>query len=486
MVMRNILPKIHIRTVRFLIGSVCVMLMSLNCFANKQLSIGQTETVYLNPSLPSGAWITSAGWSTDVVGLNYFDAGTWGTGIVADGYWSDTATLKCFYSYSYYGKDGNIHVGSGNEYWYFTCKGFPVTLTPTSVNLDKGDKATLKFSITGAKIGKIPPVWESDDKSVATVYSTGDYTAEVHAKAPGTCLITCYSFMGEPVYCNVTVNSFPPTQISLTPSEADVTEGKSITLKYNLYPEGASAKLTWSSDNPSVATVQHGKVTGVSIGKARIKVTTDNGLSAYSDIAVVEKFSNPRGPVSTALKGNGTEKSPYLIESASDLRFLADKVNAGSSYRGEYFKQTKDIVINSSRYNSSEFKNQEVWIPIGKYDFPFEGNYDGDGHEISGVYLANRDELYKEFKGIGVFGTINSGTSISNLNISNIFVDMGTDESDNFADAYFIGSLVGFSYLRNSNIEIVNCHVSKGSIEGEDVGGIVGYIYGKNRRIITL
>ncbi len=441
--------------------------------AVQQLTIGQAETVYLNPSLPADAWITSAGWSTDKVGLNYFDAGTWGTGIRVDGYWSGTATLSCFYSYSYYGIDGHIHVGSGNEYWYFTCQGYPVSITPTDVILDKGETASLKFSITGASIGKLPAVWESSDKSVATVYSTGDYTASVQAKSPGSCTITCYSYMGEPVVCNVTVNSFPPTSISLSPSEAEITEGESVTIKCTLYPSGASSTLTWNTEDNTVATVKNGRVMGVAPGTTRITVVTANGLSDYATITVTEKWRNPRGSVSTSLKGNGTSDSPYLIGSASDLRFLADKVNAGADCSGQYFKQITDIEVIQTPYDSYSFRDQELWIPIGgKTDRPFCGIYDGDGHGISGLCMIDNSEVYKSFSACDLFGLISKSAIIRNIKLSNVLVDF-EEENSNISHA---GSLVGM-VKDGKNFQIENCHFLSGRIfSRKSAGGLIGTI----------
>lgn len=278
----------HKRFASFLLGLICVILYPKVSYAVQQLSIGEVTSVYLNPTLPSGGWLTSAGWSTDVIGLNYFEGGTWGTGLVADGYWSGTATVTCNYYYSYYGADGHIHNGSGNQYWYFTCKGYPVSISPKDLTLDKGQSATVTISISGAKVGKIPPIWESSDKSVATVYEIDDYTASVTAKSPGSCVITCSSFMGEPVECFVTVNSFPPKGVSISPTEAEVVVGNSIKLTAKLTPNGAASKLTWSSENTNIATVKNGTVTGVAPGKTRIQVKTDNGLLAYSNITVLE------------------------------------------------------------------------------------------------------------------------------------------------------------------------------------------------------
>lgn len=531
----------HKRFFSILVGLICVLLCPKESFASQQLSIGDRTTVYLNPSLPSGGWLTSAGWSTDVVGLNYYDAGTWGTGLVADGYWPGTATVCCNYYYSYYGADGNIHNGSGNQYWFFTCKGYPVNITPKDITLDKGQSATLTISITGAKIGKIPPVWESSDKSIATVYKTGDYTATVEAKSPGWCVITCYSFMGDPVECVVSVNSFPPTGITISPKEAEVIVGNTIKLTSKLSPNGASAKLTWSSGNPSIAQVQNGTVTGIAPGKTRIQVRTDNGLSDYSDITVLDNaptgitlspseaevmvgkrislsyaitpegvtspltwvsenpsvaevnnsivtgiaagktkikvttkngltayseitvVENPRGPVSTALSGNGSQASPYLISSAADLRYLSDMVNKGTDYEGKYFKQTADIIINTGHYDSETFKNQELWIPIGNYENPFKGFYDGENHTISGLYITEFEDLYDAFNNVGLFGTT-SNSSIRNLRMTNCLIE---------TDKVYVGGLIGYA-KGSKDVLIENCHVYDGYIKGHYVGGLIG------------
>lgn len=45
-------------------------------------------------------------------------------------------------------------------------------------------------------------------------------------------------------------------------------------------------------------------------------------------------------------EGLGTEKSPYLINSAQQLADLAWHVNNGSSYEGVYFALTADIDLN--------------------------------------------------------------------------------------------------------------------------------------------
>lgn len=74
-----------------------------------------------------------------------------------------------------------------------------------------------------------------------------------------------------------------PTSITLSASSMSINVGQSQTLKVaSSLPEGSEAKVTWSSENPSVATVDanSGVVTAVSSGTAVITATTSNGVKA--------------------------------------------------------------------------------------------------------------------------------------------------------------------------------------------------------------
>ena len=64
--------------------------------------------------------------------------------------------------------------------------------------------------------------------------------------------------------------------------------------------------------------------------------------------------------------GDGTEKDPFVIEKASQLAFLAQEVNAGTAYEGQYFVLEKDIDLNGIE-----------WTPIGTEKSPFKGNFNG-------------------------------------------------------------------------------------------------------------
>ena len=102
--------------------------------------------------------------------------------------------------------------------------------------------------------------------------------------------------------------------------------------------------------------------------------------------------------------GTGTKSDPFLIEDADNLMRLTYSVQQSNRYGGCYFKLTADIDL-------SEFCVEAVypWKPIGSSEHPFFGNFDGDGHTVTGLKITGNESY------IGLFGE-NRGT-IQNLNV---------------------------------------------------------------------
>ena len=71
--------------------------------------------------------------------------------------------------------------------------------------------------------------------------------------------------------------------------------------------------------------------------------------------------------------GDGTEESPYLIGTAEELRWFAERVNALDTAAAKaYVKLTKNIEVPGS------------WTPLGKNaSYAFSGHFDGDGHSVT-------------------------------------------------------------------------------------------------------
>lgn len=144
--------------------------------------------------------------------------------------------------------------------------------------------------------------------------------------------------------------------------------------------------------------------------------------------------------------GDGSSTSPYEISSEAELAYLAANVNIGdTNYSGRSFKLTQDIDL--SAYE---------WVAIGYSSAKcFSGDFDGDNHTISGLYI-DETLTYQ-----GLFGYIN-GASISNLTVE------GSVTSTN----YYVGGVVG--YCNSSTI--INCCNKATIVGGSNVGGVVGLV----------
>lgn len=79
-----------------------------------------------------------------------------------------------------------------------------------------------------------------------------------------------------------------PTSVSVTPANASIHDGETVTLTATVLPENAYDRtVTWTSSNQDIATVDaNGVVTGKGNGTATITATTVNGLTATSNVTV--------------------------------------------------------------------------------------------------------------------------------------------------------------------------------------------------------
>lgn len=145
-----------------------------------------------------------------------------------------------------------------------------------------------------------------------------------------------------------------------------------------------------------------------------------------------------------AFAGEGTAEKPYLINSAEDLKLLAELVNLGYSFEGKYFTQTADI----------DLKNEE-WTAIGTAATPFCGVYDGKTFKITNLSVTKR------VKYAGLFGCVkptdNSDAGLANINVS------GKIAFEGAADWDCIGGLVAmFNQEQDKACKLyaINCTVN--------------------------
>ena len=149
------------------------------------------------------------------------------------------------------------------------------------------------------------------------------------------------------------------------------------------------------------------------------------------------------------LSGEGTEASPYLIESAGHLIALSTTVNQGETFANTYFKVTNDIDGITTVIGYEDAEEDELCT--------FNGNFDGNGKTLT--LNINGDSSQ------GLFGVIGPNAVVHNVKLAGSVV--GTD---------YVGSLAGQVYLTEDAPATVYDITSSATVTGDEaVGGIVGY-----------
>ena len=120
-----------------------------------------------------------------------------------------------------------------------------------------------------------------------------------------------------------------------------------------------------------------------------------------SDIACVTVTEAP-----LPWEGNGSESSPYLLKTASDVEALRDKVNTeGFSFENTYFQLTEDITLPTG------------WKPIGVTKDGRKDLKNGENlNAFSGIFDGNNHTVTVPEGGLPLFGYVRN-TRIRNLNI---------------------------------------------------------------------
>ena len=165
--------------------------------------------------------------------------------------------------------------------------------------------------------------------------------------------------------------------------------------------------------------------------------------------------------------GSGTEADPYLIYTGAELAYLAQSVNNGNRYSGQYFWLMNNIDLCGIE-----------WTPIGKgqlgsdhtSSIAFGGHFNGNNFIISNLFIANN---YTSFAGL--FG-VTISASVRNLAI------VGADITNSVGSGYRskAGGLIGHA----TDTTVEKCSVTDSSITAiattrpSSAGGLIGIIYG--------
>ena len=188
-----------------------------------------------------------------------------------------------------------------------------------------------------------------------------------------------------------------------------------------------------------------------------------NGDTEYDFSQTVTEDLNLKAHWLKTIPGKGTEAEPYKISNAEDLKVFRNIVNGTDG-------QTKDTSAWGELTNDIDLSGED-WTPIGKMpesaenqDLPYKGNFNGNGHTISGLTITGN------IKYAGLFGYIN-GATIADVTLK----DGSISTTSTTGTGTYAGGIVAFA----QGGTITGCGnenpVTGGSFTC--VGGIVGAIY---------
>jgi uncharacterized protein YjdB len=151
-----------------------------------------------------------------------------------------------------------------------------VTLNKETLALTVGGEETLTATVAPTDATDQTVRWESTAPTIASVEG-----GLVKALAPGTATIKVITNEGgHEATCavNVTAASVPVTGIAIDKETLSLAKGQTATLTAIVAPTNATNQdYTWSTSDPTVATVENGVITPVGRGTATIKATTAQG-----------------------------------------------------------------------------------------------------------------------------------------------------------------------------------------------------------------
>lgn len=165
----------------------------------------------------------------------------------------------------------------------------------------------------------------------------------------------------------------------------------------------------------------------------------------------------------------------YQIGTAEELYGFAELVKKNATSCG---KLTADIVVNEDVLVNGELNpdtnvvNQfMIWTPIG-LNSDFSGSFDGNGHEIRGLYFVNQYGL------AGLFANVSNENPDSPVQIKNVGI----------ADSYFNGTNVGgiIASVKEYSKVLISQSYNKSYVYGSFYAGLVGLNkYGSELTIVN-
>lgn len=198
-------------------------------------------------------------------------------------------------------------------------------------------------------------------------------------------------------------------------------------------------------------------------------------------------------------KGDGSQASPYHIETEVHLAYLQQQVTAGESYEGKFFRLENDLDMSADDGQKilpigffDEYVNAEDpqggLIDDSKY---FLGTFDGNFKVIDNIHIEYIATDFEAVGGTGLFACLDDGAVVKNLGLGAKTIITGGELTGSLVGqmnggilqcCYSLATINSGSSFGTGGLVAVASHASKvdrcyfaGEISGNsDVGGIVG------------
>lgn len=178
-----------------------------------------------------------------------------------------------------------------------------ITLDEITKTMYVGDSQRMGYIITPTNATNKTVTWSSTNTNVVGVDATGLITA----RTAGIAIIMVKTVDGAIIKTSTITVKEKATGVTIESKDIEISVGQTFTVPIKITPANATdITLVWESTDAKVVTVNDGKITGVSAGKAVIVLKPSQGTAVYVNVTVVQKVAG--------LQLNYTEKTIVVGE----------------------------------------------------------------------------------------------------------------------------------------------------------------------------
>ena len=225
----------------------------------------------------------------------------------------------------------------------------------------------------------------------------------------------------------------------------------------NIY---STVEETVANVKPTVLTADQMKGSGAIANMAFDRLDWD---FRYND------FPAPAVRAEGYASGDGTENNPYIIENKAQLKLLVNDTDTS----GKYYKLANNITVNESLEDAPELWFMAVYNGNDAVGATFNGNLDGDGHMISGIFYNGAASGNEYWSSLGLIPRAGKDAVISNIGLTNSSLTLNGGTA---------GSIVGLMWndAGDNKFTVNGCFADETvSVNGTaSLGGITGRLVG--------